>query len=82
MSESLSFATDIKPMFREKDRREMEFMFDLWDYQDVCDNANEILGELRGAPCPAMVRGRKRTLNCFGAGSTRELPHRQSRLAG
>jgi len=31
----LSFEQDIKPLFRESDRRAMDFAFDLWDYQDV-----------------------------------------------
>ncbi len=34
-----SFARDIQPLFRESDRRSMEFAFDLWDYQDVRTHA-------------------------------------------
>ena len=34
-----SFDRDIRPLFREVDRDEMEFVFDLWAYQDVRANA-------------------------------------------
>jgi hypothetical protein len=33
---------DIKPMFREWDREEMLYQFDLWSYQEVRDNAEGI----------------------------------------
>ena len=50
-----SFEADIKPLFREFDREEMEWAFDLWDYGDVKANAGAILervaeGEM---PCDA-----------------------------
>jgi hypothetical protein len=35
--------TDIKPMFREFDRKAMLFALDLWSYDDVKANAAEIL---------------------------------------
>ncbi len=38
-----TFAQDIKPLFREKDRDSMTFMFDLWSYDDVRKNAPAIL---------------------------------------
>ncbi len=38
-----SYAVDVKPMFRERDRAVMTFMFDLWDYEDVKENADAIL---------------------------------------
>ncbi len=38
-----SFAADIKPLFRERDRSSMTFLFDLWDYDDVVTNADQIL---------------------------------------
>jgi hypothetical protein len=50
--EPLSFETDVKPMFRERDRRSMEFAFDLWSYDDVSQNANAILGRLRAGTMP------------------------------
>jgi hypothetical protein len=49
---SPTYAADIKPHFREQDRRAMTFAFDLWDYQDVADHAVEILGRLRDGSMP------------------------------
>jgi len=51
-AESPSFVTDIKPLFREGDRRSMEFAFDLWSYDDVSQNADAILGRLRNGSMP------------------------------
>ena len=51
-AESPSFETDIKPLFREGDRRSMEFAFDLWSYDDVSQNADAILGRLRNGSMP------------------------------
>ncbi len=36
------FEDDIKPLFREKDRERMEWAFDLWSYEDVKENAEDI----------------------------------------
>jgi hypothetical protein len=49
----LSFAADIRPLFREQDRRSMTFMVDLWKYEDVRSNAEAILSALEtgGMPC-------------------------------
>jgi hypothetical protein len=47
-----SFAKDIKPLFREKDRNSMRGRFDLWSYQDVRENANAILDVLRAGTMP------------------------------
>jgi len=51
-AESPSFEKDIKPLFREGDRRSMEFAFDLWSYDDVSQNADAILGRLRNGSMP------------------------------
>lgn len=48
----MGFATDIKPMFRDKDHSAMAFAFDLWDYDDVKENADGILGMVRGGDMP------------------------------
>lgn len=50
-----SFEADIKPLFRQFDREEMEWALDLWSYEDVKENAQVILrrvteGEM---PCDA-----------------------------
>jgi hypothetical protein len=47
-----SFETDVKPLFREGDRRSMDFAFDLWSYDDVAQNAAAILGRLRNGSMP------------------------------
>lgn len=38
-----SFATDVRPLFRDKDVQSMKSMFDLSRYQDVKNNADDIL---------------------------------------
>jgi hypothetical protein len=48
----LSFATNIRPLFRPKDQESMQSVFDLWDYNDVSDNADAILDALRGGKMP------------------------------
>jgi hypothetical protein len=48
----LSFERDIKPLFRAKDRDSMMSAFDLFDYSDVADNADAIVGALRSGKMP------------------------------
>jgi hypothetical protein len=48
----LSFDQDIKPLFREKDREAMEGAFDLWDHEDVSENATAILEAVAGGEMP------------------------------
>ncbi len=48
----LSFERDVKPMFRPKDRDSMIGAFDLFDYGDVADNADAIVGSLRSGQMP------------------------------
>jgi hypothetical protein len=47
-----SYEDDIKPLFREMDRDSMDFAFDLWNYQDVSGNADDILERLEGGSMP------------------------------
>lgn len=47
-----SFESDIKPLFRDKDRRQMEWAFDLWKHEDVRDNADAILERLEAGDMP------------------------------
>jgi hypothetical protein len=47
-----SFARDIQPLFRENDREEMQFAFDLWDYDDVRAHAQEILNRIEDGSMP------------------------------
>ncbi len=48
----MSFETDIKPLFRERDRSAMLSHFDLWSYDDVKENAAPILSELENGAMP------------------------------
>jgi CDGSH-type Zn-finger protein/truncated hemoglobin YjbI len=50
--EPLSFAKHIKPLFRDKDRQSMSFVFDLWSYADVATNAAAILDRVRAGTMP------------------------------
>ena len=47
-----SFDRDIKPLFRDKDRRSMLGRFDLWSHRDVHDNAPAILKVLQAGTMP------------------------------
>ena len=53
--EPLSFETDIKPLFRERDRESMKSHFDLWSQDDVSRHADAILSRLQDGtmPCDA-----------------------------
>jgi hypothetical protein len=48
----VSFAEQIKPLFRPRDRESMTFAFDLWDIDDVRSKADAILGRLRQGTMP------------------------------
>lgn len=51
----MSFATNIKPLFRPSDRAEMRWALDLWRYEDVKANSDAILERLNSGemPCDA-----------------------------
>jgi len=48
----LSFATDIKPLFRQHDRQSMERAFDLWSFDDVRGHASDILERVKNGSMP------------------------------
>jgi hypothetical protein len=48
----ISYAQDIKPLFREGDRESMKWAFDLSSYDDVAANSDAILGKLRDGTMP------------------------------
>jgi hypothetical protein len=52
-SPKLGFESDIKPLFRDKDRESMLKAFDLWSYADVTAHSDAIATQLsRGTmPC-------------------------------
>jgi len=47
-----SYEKDIQPLFRDQDRARMEWAFDLWNYQDVKDNAPAILERVEDGSMP------------------------------
>jgi len=52
-----SYAKDIRPLFTEIDRQHMDFMFDLWSYEDVKANANEIYDAVANKRMPLPPEG-------------------------
>jgi hypothetical protein len=49
---TVSFDSDIKPLFREKDRDSMRRAFDLWSYSDVQTHADAIAVRLKNGSMP------------------------------
>ena len=47
-----NFARDIRPLFRDQDVEEMQFAFDLSEYDDVKANAEAILERLSDGSMP------------------------------
>jgi hypothetical protein len=52
---SLSFAADIRPMFRERDRDAMLSAFDLWSADDVVAHGEAIIAQLSAGSMPCDV---------------------------
>jgi len=53
MSEvALTFAVDIKPLFRESDRQSMTKFFDLWSASDVAEHGGAIAARLSDGSMP------------------------------
>jgi hypothetical protein len=52
VGEAVSFETEIKPLFREKDRGSMSSAFDLWSHDSVSDHADAIVKALRSGKMP------------------------------
>jgi hypothetical protein len=50
--DKLSFEQDIRPLFRQQDRTAMLAAFDLFDYDDVVEKADAIVGSLRSGQMP------------------------------
>ena len=55
-SESPSFEHEVRPLFREQDRKAMSFAFDLWSYEDVSEHAGDILRVLSAGSMPCDSR--------------------------
>ena len=50
--EPARFGDHVKTMFRRRDRRSMQFAFDLWSYDDVATHAEAILARLQDGTMP------------------------------
>jgi hypothetical protein len=50
--EPLSFETNVKPLFRDRDRESMLSAFDLWSRGDVSQHADAILARLQDGTMP------------------------------
>ncbi len=48
----LSFESDVRPLFRQRDRESMQSHFDLWSYDDVSAHAGAIAAQLRAGTMP------------------------------
>jgi hypothetical protein len=48
----VTFAADVKPLFRDKDRNSMLRHFDLWSFDDVSAHAAAILARLENGSMP------------------------------
>ena len=46
------FESNVKPLFRNRDRESMKSHFDLWSYEDVSEHADAILARLRAGTMP------------------------------
>lgn len=55
-AEQVSFELDVKPLFSQRDQEAMLVSFDLWEVEDVRDNADAILAQLEAGRMP-----------CYGA---------------
>jgi hypothetical protein len=63
--QAVSFETDVKPLFRERDRDSMEYAFDLWSYDDVSENADAILARVRSGSMPCDTRWDRSRVELF-----------------
>lgn len=69
------FEADIKPLFRETpDRISMLFMFDLHSYEDVRNNATEILSSLESGRMPRTVAWSHDRIELFRAWIVADFP--------
>jgi hypothetical protein len=46
------FESQVKPLFRDRDRQSMQSQFDLWSHDDVSTHADAILARLQDGSMP------------------------------
>ena len=62
----ISFARDIRPLFRASDRESMTFAFDLWNVDDVRSYAEDILERLQDGSMPCDDTWPRERVELFG----------------
>lgn len=55
VTDTIGFEHHVKPLFRDSDRDFMEYVFDLWSYDDVKLEAANILDRLEDGTMPCDV---------------------------
>jgi CDGSH-type Zn-finger protein/truncated hemoglobin YjbI len=73
--EPIGFETNIKPLFRERDRQSMQFAFDLWSCDDVAEHADEILARLSAGTMPCDGAWPKEQVEAFKRWVDSGKPH-------
>jgi Ferritin-like len=63
--QEIRFEEHVKPMFRPRDRQSMQFAFDLWSYDDVAANADDILARVRAGTMPCDGAWAKEQVDTF-----------------
>ena len=71
-----SFATDVRPLFRDKDVQSMKSMFDLTRYQDVKNNADGILETVTNGKMPCYQTWSAEQIATLRAWSAKAFPSR------
>lgn len=61
----VSYEVSIKPLFRVKDRNAMINSFDLWNYDDVKDNAQDIYDHVASGHMPCDGRWPEESVALF-----------------
>ena len=56
-NEIISYANDIKPLFTDLDHDHMNFMFDLWSFDDVRNGAADIYDAVANGRMPPSPEG-------------------------
>jgi hypothetical protein len=63
--EPVVFERNIRPLFREEDRKSMTWAFDLWSYTDVNSHAAAIVDSLRDGSMPCDGAWSAEKINVF-----------------